>query len=472
MSKNLTWQILMIPIVYGSSILLDYLFAKGVLVLCLCVIIMAAAFSIYAKKIKMSTPDIGAFFLILSYAIVYFCVRLTVSVLQDPIQRTFGITDVQYTKFTSIFSLCYGAAQFIGGYLLGKGGIKTIGIFATIVGILFVLFSLQTSFVGLLTVRALLGLFCSIGCTGLAFYLGNYWPKYLFSTVFNVSLFVGYKGAETVSLYFQNSNWTLMPYSLGMAGIIIGIGIFLMSKILPPISESPSKDPEVLEDDLPSSNQQVETPIWKDGFIILCFIFSVFSVSIMYIAQDGWLIKLQESFAPAMESKLLHQVFFSGLAVIALLFPILTNILGFFGFMLLSSILQCIGFFIMQYPTLLGSTASLIGQIAAFSFACGGMAHSIPQILSSILYSGPQLGFKLGLLNGGAMLLGCAGSQFLFGYIGSLLFPGVQKFSSQQVLEIWRYLAPAPIIAMITAILLYIFYKNTCEEKIRQAYQE
>ena len=458
--KNLA----MIPVAYGLSMLFDLCSAQfgGLGVVCF-LSILIVSFTVYARRINMSSKAIITFFFILTYTVVYFCIRLTVPILKEPIKALCSVGDTDYSVFTSIFSIAYGSSQILGGYLLGRGGLKTIGIFAMVVGLICFTMSFQTYFPMFLVLRFFLGIFCSIRCTGLAFYLSSYWPKSLFSIIFNFSVFAGYKGAEFLSDYFTRSSamsWKLIPSSLGLVAIMVGLCILLFCQDMRPVVVEKAQEEEVTD----AVEVSAFEAILNNKMIILMFFYSVFSVSIMYIAQDGWLNNIQSHTLPWASKGVLTSIFLTVSGLVSLVFPMLLNIFGSFGFMVASSVAQLVGFFLIQSP--MGPNALLISKLAAASFALGGLSHNIPQLLTSLMYSGSRLGIFLGFLNCGAMLLGCSLSQFFFGYIGKIMYPGVSTFSGEQVLSIFRYFAFAPVISAVISVILFLQYRRSCYKKL------
>jgi MFS family permease len=412
-------------------------------------------FILYLKFVlEQENKKIISFTCSLLYLVIYVCIRLTTAAMKEPLIHEFSLNSTQWSSFSSIFSLGYGAAQFATGYVLSKAGLKGIAVFATLTGIFTFLLSIQPSYSMCLILRGIIGVGCSAGIIGFCSYLSAVWPSRYFSGLLNVGLFMGLKFATIVNFFCSKMmssgtvTWRSLNKILGISGIASGVLMYLSFCGLK--NKDESEDQQSNTQQTSQNNLTIKDYIFSFEVIAMCLI-SWGCTAIMYGLQTGFL-DTAFSFIPFGYAT---YVLNSAQGFTALLLPFFVLLIGAEFSLVLLIGLQVLGILLIT----LFSTNYWIVLISLSFISMGGTSHSICPMIIGERYQSNVAPVLFGVLNFFAMLFGCSLSQQLFGMLIDYSANG-SKIVTKDLLFSIKFLSGLSVISFVLSIALFLKRKR------------
>ncbi len=428
-----------------------------------------AGLIIYFKRNpKIRNIDILSLITTISYIILYLTIRFTTEYVKLPIMNEFAVSEIQWDKFASYFSLGYGFSQLFIGFILQYIGIAAIPICAMIVGICYFLLSGQVIYDQALLLRFIAGIFCAAGQVGFGFYLVKYWKRY-FNVLFNLGVFIGIKvGATIGSMAHKPLDsgviiWRdLIKYiGFGMCGASVLMGIvYIFVFIKDKNKKSNHEDhPHVSEDNIINTEDDSMTNEANQPSVIS----SILSTKSMVLFLISWLVVipyygLQTGILGYIGTDAFSMLNASALSL--LFMPFIKMIFGRSLSMILLSVCQIVGLLIIAFV----SHSPMAITFALITMGLSAQTHCMPPIIVGETYNTNCAAVMFGILNFCAMLLGCSITQKYVGTIIELIktkiFGGLGT-QSEHLFFLLKILIIPSIIAFILTIIYRFIDKST-----------
>lgn len=386
----------------------------------------------------------------LCYAALYLTMRFTTADIKPSFLAEFNITEMQWDKFASYFSLGYGVAQFFVGFALQYGGSYVMPICALLAGVCNILIASGVPcFDSILWLRFAAGVFCASCFSGLCGYLVKYYRSN-FTFLVNACLFLTIKTGVLVS-YIVNKNINSFNTSLNWANVTryTGFAFIAASAIIFASYYLVSKHSyeEISSEHKSETNDQ--TSMWSvilSEKSIFLFLISCFSVIPFYGLQTGILNNIN----------LTTYEMNNAAGLFVLFIPCLTMLFGSPLSMFLTTIptMVCLaGLFMSSSNFWVKTTLASLGMLQHI--------HSFAPIIVGETYNAKSANIMFGLLNFFAMLIGCFVTQNYLGKIMGLInkYSGSEDMAISTIMLIKASLIPTAICVVLTGYY-YIKYRN------------
>lgn len=396
-------------------------------------------------KIKENISNRNIFLLLNSffYLATYLTVRLISEPLVNVLCSNFQWSSIQFSSFTSYFSIGYGISQIFSGLIVSRFGLGISSFFVLLSSIATLTLTKVKSFYIILFLRVLQGIGFSFGQLILSCLLSDYFPKRLFNTLLITILVLSFNVANGFSGFLPSLlkagiNWKIIMRGLSLISAICFSIFFIFM-------------PKKLENSTKQKNEKSWTALFKDRGLVYIVLLGFFTNCAFCVLQDGWLRDICTSFCGGEKETSITNILNSG---IIFLIPLTSVLISTFGIPLLAVIttfIQCINMvlFFLFYKNI----NMLV--LTSYLWGVGYFAHCLASSYIGEKYSGEDAAAWFGIANFLAMFFGGAIPQLVGGILVEYSKRNTTVFVTKgaHVLFMMKFFSIPCVIAFVLSLL-------------------